>query len=92
MTSSYAPSSARAQADGSVLGGVNDEALCLEPKSQEVEDPGLILDHENAHRPRRPYNAGRGGAQRSYAAMRSRTRSGSADSSATRLARCRRSA
>ena len=81
----------KSKADGAVLGGVHDEALSLESQSQEVEDPGLILDHENAHGRRRPYNAAPARAAR-YAAMRSRTCTGSADSSATRVALCRRSA
>ena len=49
----------KSQAGGAVLGGVDDEALRLESQSQEVEDPGLILDDENAHGPRRPYKAAR---------------------------------
>ena len=40
--------------DGSVLGAVDHKALGLESKSQEVENPGLVLDDQNAHRSLRP--------------------------------------
>jgi hypothetical protein len=39
---------------GTVLGAVDHKALRLESKSQEVENPGLVLDDQNAHRSVRP--------------------------------------